>query len=680
MNLFRVPLLVVMTVGALRTHGDEPDWGQAERELTTCLWVSNTPMATLARAATRQAVTDGQSAMFKASVFLWAGMNEHAIAALHELRRACPMLSSPQISRIYYEACECQDAWDIAQAAVELFAENVTELPLENRLLKHGLESGRTVQQIDAWLAARPPGIGSFWIKERLRFAQTHGRGKALLEEWSARVRQDPTVTNALVFLDALLYARQGERPPDLSWFADAVKPTRALEAQALAQQLQQLEAWASAVAYYEQAIAIPVTEPEVRELGRLRQVFVPEDQLRAQVGADAREAMAECLLKLGQKEAAQQRLVEAADIREEHGLRRNALLAGQVQAQSGQRTIERRITEAETKSETDPEYWRERAQYFRGRQEPDREEEALKKGLALTKPQLRPEHSGKGFSDLRSLLLSDYARFLSRRGRESEGAALLRQELAAAPALAESTVRAAYLLAFEFSTCVGAEDALLWSWLAKRPVWGYTEERLLWRMLENAAGPAAGPSPTVSPAQGGRMAERVPNGKLEEAFAHAEKLAGSGDASRAYTLGWVMNRLRFPKRSTPLLRRAVETAKDKESKDRATFALLESLLDSGDWRAAEAVFPQASRQLNLREKPLWHSRLALSAAADGQKDDALRLWSRTANASPITLCGLEQLAKLGLRDDLITFYRAMQNEMPASHAPARAIKLLETN
>jgi hypothetical protein len=104
----------------------------------------------------------------------------------------------------------------------------------------------------------------------------------------------------------------------------------------------------------------------------------------------------------------------------------------------------------------------------------------------------------------------------------------------------------------------------------------------------------------------------------------------------------------------------------------------MEPLLDTGAWQAAEAVFDQAARQLTGREIPQWHSRLALAAASEGHKADALRLWFRTANASPMALRGLEELARLGLREDLLAFYRAMQKEMPASQAPVRALELLE--
>jgi tetratricopeptide (TPR) repeat protein len=387
---------------------------------------------------------------------------------------------------------------------------------------------------------------------------------------------------------------------------------------------------------------------------------------------------MAECLLKLGQEDAAQKRMVQASDLRKQHGLLPNALLAGRVQSGSGQATIERRITAAASEAEEDPAYWSERAQYYRGRQEPDREEEALKRALSLTRPQPPPNRRDKGYTDSRSRVLSDYVQFLSQQKREHEAVRLLRQELADAPALAESSARAAYLLAFHFDKQLQADDPVLWNWLGTRPVWGHPEERLLWRMLENAAIEAHPvPTPTRPPAQAWRTPEKIAQ-DLEQHFRRAEKLVANGHFSRAFTLGWIMNRLQFPKRSIPLLQRAVATATDDEARQRANFALLESLLDTGAWQKAEAIFDQAARQLTGREIPQWHSRLALAAAREGHKADALRLWFRTANASPMALRGLEELARLGLREDLLAFYRAMQKEMPASQAPVRALGLLE--
>jgi hypothetical protein len=143
---------------------------------------------------------------------------------------------------------------------VEVFADGIHDLTLENRLLKHWLDSGWTVEKIDEWLAARPAGINSFWIKERLRFAQSHGLGDALLQQLSDGVRRNPAMTNALMFLEALIHARQGAERTDLSWFPDVVKPARAIDAGTLAERLQRLDQCIPALAYYQQAIAVPLS------------------------------------------------------------------------------------------------------------------------------------------------------------------------------------------------------------------------------------------------------------------------------------------------------------------------------------------------------------------------------------------------------------------------------------
>ena len=117
MNLLRAWLLIVVTSSGLSCLGQEPDWGQAERDLTALLWASNTPIPILVRAAATRPVADSQAAMFKVRLFLQAGMVEPAAAAVRQLERVCPKLNREQVRSIYYEACE-SEAWDVAQAVV----------------------------------------------------------------------------------------------------------------------------------------------------------------------------------------------------------------------------------------------------------------------------------------------------------------------------------------------------------------------------------------------------------------------------------------------------------------------------------------------------------------------------------------------------------------------------------
>jgi tetratricopeptide (TPR) repeat protein len=633
------------------------DWWKAQREATIILMEGETSIAELVANLSTATPENAQDALFKVSVFMRAGMNKETIEALRELKALNPQMENYQVACIYYDACDNVLAWDVAKATVEVFADNLSEMALENRLLKHFLNSGWTVEKVDKWLAGMPKGTQNFWIKERLRFNMKHGLGEVLVRELSDSVREDPqNIEGAIAFLDVLIYARHaGYEKWELSWMAETIKPKLVTQAENIASRLKTLTKWTTAIKFYRQAVDIPLTEEESRKLGMMYAVHVPVERLRAMFAAHAREGIAECLLKLGRNDQAQMWMVEAADIREKHNLGLNALFAGQVQAASGQRIIEDRIKKKEKKSEDDPQYWRERAQYYRGRNEHAQEEEALLKGLALTTPQPELEQHHREHMDWRSWLLADYARFLMREERIGEAVALLRKEIEQAPTVSESAKRAAHLLAFDFYKQISVDDPVLWNWLTNRPKWEHTEERLLWRILESAK-----------------------QDNLDKHFIHAEEVAFGKDPSRAHTLGWIMNRMHFPKRSIPLLKYAVENAHDKELKERAVFTLLESYLDTGDWKHAEEVFPDAAKRLTPKELLEWFSRVAVTAAKAGAKTDAMRIWSRVANLSPSQIDGLEDLVEAGLRKELKNFYLKMQKEIPSSEVPAKALMVLE--
>jgi tetratricopeptide (TPR) repeat protein len=634
-----------------------PDWWQAQRDVVAILMDQEHDLPKLVATVSAAKPETGQEAMVRLSVFMRAGMTKEAIEMVVELQGLCPDLANHQIGSVYYEACDHFSAWEVAQRVVEVFADNISGIALENRLLKHLQTLGWSIEQVDQWLMTMPLGGDGFWVKERLRFNTVHGRSERLIRELTNRVRGNPEdIDGAIMFLDALVYARHTETEEwDLSWMTEAIRPQLATEAEQIASRLKTLSNWMTATTFYRQAIDAPLTDEEVGHLAVMHQAFISPEQLRAAFAVHAREGMAECLLKMGREDRAQKWMVEAADIRERHNLGLNVLFAGQVQAASGQRVIESRIKEEEWKSDHDPEYWRKRAQYYWGRNEPRQEEQALRRGLALTTPRPEPERQSKGHMDWRGWLLADYARFLARMNRPAEAVALLRQELEQAPATSESTMRAARLLAFDFAKHLSEDDEVLWTWLANRPKWEHTEERLLWRMLE-----------------------RVQRGDLDKYFLRAEELANGRDPSRAYTLGWIMNRMQFPERSIPLLEYAGETAPDDQLKERARLALFESCLDMGDWKRAEQLFPEASKRLTPREVPEWHSRIAVVAAAVGKKVDAIRIWKAVANVNPSELAALDDLVKYGLRGELIAFYNEMAKKMPSSEIPAKVLRRLE--
>jgi tetratricopeptide (TPR) repeat protein len=638
--------------------GEMPGWWNTQGGLVAVLMEQKIDLAELVEKVTSSTPKTGQKAMVKLSVLMRAGMTQEALETVDELKGLCPDLDNHGVEMIYYAACEEFSAWEVAQGVMEAFADSISKMRLEDRLLEHFQKSGWSVDDVDRWLADMPPGRDGFWIKQRLRFNTIHGRGERLVRELTNRVRKNPQdVDGAITFLVVLPYARQtAAQEWDLSWMTEIIHPRLATEAERIASGLKTLNDWMTAAAFYRQAIDSPLTDEEVRQLGRVFAVFVSPEKLRAGFAARAREGMAECFLEMGQSDEAQKWMVEAADIREKHDLHFNAMFAGLVQGASRQRVIEGRIKEEEAKSESDPKYWWERAEYYRGRNEPEQREHALRAGLALTMPEPAPQRPSSWSRDWRSLLLMGYAGFLSGEKRTPEGVALLRKEIEEAPAGSRSANTAAHLLASpQFRREVSVDDELLWTWLADRPKWESTEERLLRRMLENAD-----------------------RDDLDRYFVRAEELASGKDPTRARTLGWVMNRMHFPKRSIPLLEYAIHTTDDKQLKERAQFTLFESYLDTRDWMRAEQVFPEASKRLTPREVPDWYSRIAVIAARAGAKADAMRIWKGVANVNPTELADLDDLVKFGLKDELVDFYGEMAKKMPSSEVPARALGMLE--
>ncbi len=405
------------------------------------------------------------------------------------------------------------------------------------------------------------------------------------------------------------------------------------------------------AIGYYRQAADIPLTSGEIARMERMRPTVFPEKLLRAGFTADAMEAIGNCFLQLGRNAEAQKWMVKADDVREKNHVGRNAFFAGMTQAASGERTIEGRIRREERKSRSNPDYWMERAAYYRGRQDTTQEESALRKALDLTKPQPKPDRPTH-WADPRSWALTGYVEFLARNHRTDEAIALLRSEIDQFPT-SVSAERAVQEWT-SFKKELRPDDEVLWAWLARRPKWDIYEKDILWNMLENA-----------NPDQ------------FDQCIVRAQSLAMSGDSSRACKLGWILDQAKWPQQAIPLFQHAMAKTADKDLKESALFDLFIAYLDSGDWRHAEEVFPEAAKRIGAVEIAEFYSRIAVVAAKGRQRSEALRIWKAAANINPSDLHNLDQLARTGLGVALTAYYHEMQRRLPSSNVPAAALRAL---
>jgi tetratricopeptide (TPR) repeat protein len=601
---------------------------------------------------------NAHDSLIRIAVCLSAGLGSSLREEMATLKSLAPDIPNSFVEGMYYQAFDELKSPESALQIVEVFSASLTELCLDNRLLKHFSEKGWTVDRIDEWLEKKGFGKDGFWLKERFAFNARQGTQDRVFAVFFKQIRERPEnlVVPSLV-LDALVRAKPWMKERvDLSWLPETVCLRKASEMEAFASRLAILDNWKAAADFYSRAIATPLQPEELNGMAMMFQIAMPSDRLKAIFGAGLREGLAECLLKMGKKDEAQAFMVEADDIRRRHNLAANARFSGQVQALTGERTIEQRIVRQEPASENDPQYWLKRAQYFRGRQDSAAEEEALKKGLAASspdEPQARGKKSGIG---MKSVLLSQFSHFLKRNNRSAEAVSLLHAEIASFP-LSPTADRSASLLTMEFPGFLNAEDVRLWNWLDGRLKWEYNEERLLWELLKSVDKP-----------------------RQEEFFKKAEALAREKDPSRESALGWIMNRMGFPEISIPVLERALKRSTDRELSEKISFTLFESFLDGKDWKRAEKAFPTARQRLSPAERSEWLARIAAVASEAGAKSDAVRIWREVMAMNPSETRGLESLKKAGLKMELEEIYQQLSRELPDSDVPARVLEFLQKN
>lgn len=643
-----------------------PSWGKAEIDVDSALLRQKISLTELATRVKSSKPKNAQEAMFKLNVLMRSGINKEAIETLKELKELYPKLGSHkieifnyrefghvegiyQIESIYYSACD-KSAWDLARELIEIFAD-VVYFDIDSRLITHLINSGWSVGKVDKWLESMPVNINKSWIAQRLRFNVKHGRGETMVMELSDDVRKNPRdISNALFFLKSLYTAQYTTKEKwDLSWMAETIKPELASEANDIAWYLKELSNCTTAVVFYRRAVEIPLTREDLGRMEPLQKVLSLED-IQKNFSIRVREEMVECLHKNHNDIEALKWKIEATAMLMTRIIDRKTPSTGQVQSLSEEESIKKKLKE----NNNDTQYWMKLIAYYHLIRDSNKTEEAMKKALELTSPQ--PERFlGKGDEDLRSNLLTGYAYFLMNAKREEEAVALLRNEIEKSPANSMSVIMAVRILESYLEGYIRVDDELLWNWISSRKKWDYEEERLLKRMLE-----------------------KTNQDNIDKYLTRAEELTKENHPSRAYVLGWIIYTMKFPARSIPLLEYASGITNDTELKERSTFTLFQSYLDIGDWKIAENIFMNATKRLTSSEVPYWHSRMAVVAAKSGAKEDAIRLWKDTMNFSPYYTNGLDDLVNMGLKDQLVELYQNMQNEMPDSEIPGKALKILE--
>jgi len=284
--------------------------------------------------------------------------------------------------------------------------------------------------QIDQWLANHSSGLDE-WFRIRIFRRAKEGTAGELLDPLAAAVRSSPRDLSAIEhYLKANNLAGNLQ---DVTWIGDTSQLQLAYENFELGRMLGRTSPAAAAHAL-EKSLSLPITprDVELLQAGLRLAVTPPHLNYEKQLRFWTKQHLAQSYQALHRPQEAQPIVEELMKMKGEDVLSEDAAeLAGSVQSQSGQRVVERQFLYNEAEQQKSPQYWLERASYFRGREETDLTKDTYVKALAALPytPKNQREFMG------RLQVVRAYAYFLNEIHSRQELTTLLRTEFTRASA-----------------------------------------------------------------------------------------------------------------------------------------------------------------------------------------------------------------------------------------------------
>ena len=249
-----------------------------------------------------------------------------------------------------------------------------------------------------AYLQILWPGAGTSWRRWWRPYVdclRESPRRDEILQRAMEDARESPDdMKKWVVFLAMHAEYHHGLETQNADWLLATVEQQSPLQALIIAQFVERFARKNEMKeAFLKRALSEPLGDGEC---GTFREIMKgrsnvplfgepPSNELvRIMFRVEVMDGLNKLYLRLNRGDDAQRVMLEARELRKEHKLRDGSfLLAGMTQSISGFRVVEDEIKEREALDETKPDYWRERAAYYRGRNEPKELEEALRRLLA---------------------------------------------------------------------------------------------------------------------------------------------------------------------------------------------------------------------------------------------------------------------------------------------------------
>ncbi len=522
--------------------------------------------------------------------------------------------------------------------------------------------SNEGFEKADQWLKERAVKNPDFWTAERARAAVKAGKEELVFKELKADLESSPGLESLKRYISASSHCREPQKNHRYEWISSVYKPQLAFDSYMAATVCSSKDP-ALSVFFLERSLSLPYSKKDdelMRDHCRRNtsMPLMPDRSYERDLRVSSKQLLARAYKESGDAAKAQAMLLDLS--REEKGSMPVFALtqqAGQIQSQLPAHPLEKHIIAKEKANENDSEYWRGRAKYYLGRKEEEKAQQALLKALSLAKPVNNQKGTGLNEYQLSCYLfaVNDYAHFLQRSSKNSEEAVKFlysEYDKAESAVLRQRIINSIWSInsnAFKY------DEAHVWAFLKECKLWEYLAEKVLMSMTYN-----------------------LPQSQEEKVWKNLSAIAGAPldtqeKAIRLSTLGWVMSRRNQAAKAVPLLKESILLLKDQKKKQNTCFTLFEAELYLNNWKEAEAVFPEAKKQLQSSEMPEWLSKLSLAAARSGAFDDALRIWVKKDNLDRSYLGPLKELSGYPkLKSNLIQYYQRVSKQEPASKALCR--------
>ena len=288
------------------------------------------------------------------------------------------------------------------------------------------------------------PRTAKNWQDWYFKYLAKSPRRDGILLQIMDDARQSPDDMKKLaVFLSSFAKYWHGMKPVDADWLLETIERRSPLEAWivgkclAVNHRTNFMRAHEIQEAFFKRALAEPLSAEERGKVKKLHEhrsnIFCEppsDDEIQAMFSVEAMDGLNKLYLGLNRGDDAQRVMLEARELRKKHRLGNDNFLAGETQAASGFRVVENEIREREALDAEKPEYWRERARYYKGRNEPEEEEKALRKLLAFYDV---PEYKADIKSHTYMSALNDLFQFLWMQKRQDEAMKLFKEHRDAA-------------------------------------------------------------------------------------------------------------------------------------------------------------------------------------------------------------------------------------------------------